>query len=319
MSISKMHIRFYTLLYIDINETRQLQGRIFKGVERIKLFLKNVDMLNRSLQASITPPHIEGVTILTNNQNLVESILRDINASIMVQEIPFILDVPKGITFYSAHFKIDAFRYFATLPDSEYSILVDSDIVALGKFPDTFFSLVEMRIPLCYYIKTENCDKMVYDCQRIEPSVKTMQWTGGEFWGGTRETYSLLYKYCQRVVKNYFSLIDYDLYHVGDEMITSIAVQLMKQDGYAPFYDAGLFGFIVRYWGMHEKSSITDYNPVLVHLPADKVWIATQKQCGNFDSRAFIKRYDRHLCYFRLLNRVRPVITWILKLINKEH
>jgi hypothetical protein len=146
-----------------------------------------------------------------------------------------------------------------------------------------------------------------------------MQWTGGEFWGGTRETYSLLYKYCQRVVTNYFSLIDHDLYHVGDEMITSIAVQLMRQDGYAPFYDAGLFGFIVRYWGMHEKSSITDYNPVLVHLPADKVWIATQKQCGNFDSRAFIKRYDRHLCYFRLLNRVRPVITWILKLINKEH
>jgi len=58
MSISKMHIRFYTLLYIDIEETRQLQGRIFKGVERIKLFLKNVDMLNRSLKASITPPYI---------------------------------------------------------------------------------------------------------------------------------------------------------------------------------------------------------------------------------------------------------------------
>lgn len=47
-----MKINFYTMLYIDMSEKRQLGGRIYTNEERIDLFVKNACILDKTLALS---------------------------------------------------------------------------------------------------------------------------------------------------------------------------------------------------------------------------------------------------------------------------
>ena len=93
-----------------------------------------------------------GATVLTNNQSeIVASLNRIGYDNIDVKVFLFSLNVPKRIRFYSAHFKIDAFKYFGTLPGDEYSLLLDSDIVCTHDFSPEYYALLEERIPTTYF------------------------------------------------------------------------------------------------------------------------------------------------------------------------
>ena len=94
-----------------------------------------------------------GVKLLTNNKSFIDDSLRRIGyEELEVVEIPFSLNVPKGIPFYSAHYKVDVFRYLATLPEDEYSILLDSDVVCMREFPAEYYELIKQGVPSVYYL-----------------------------------------------------------------------------------------------------------------------------------------------------------------------
>lgn len=267
-----MDIRFYTLLYIDPVEKRKLRGKLRSGNERIKIFLRNAALLNKSLTefGRLAEP----LVILTNNRSLIENLSEEIGyTDFSVREIPFTLDVPKGIDFYSAHFKIDAFHYFSTLDAGEYSILVDNDIVLLNGFPKELSHIVDARIPICYRLKGYNIDRIMGDARKILPSIPTVEWCGGEFIGGSSAFWEKLYTQCIDISASYFRNIDSGLFHVGDEMLTSLAVAKMTDEGYR-ILDAGNLNIITRYWGASESVPIDKIKSSLVHLPADKVFIA---------------------------------------------
>jgi len=301
-----MKIKFYTLLYIDLEEKRTLQGAQREGIERLKIFVKNIVLLNCSLLAANSS--VDGVIVLTNNSAIINEILCDIGYSgLNIIEIPFDFDVPKGIKFYSAHFKIDAFKYLSTRPDNEYSILLDNDIVALKPLSTTFYDVVQRREPMCYKINEADADIIQSDCRKIYQLVPIVEWIGGELLGGVNSLYSEIYSKCMRIASTYFNQLNNGLFHIGDEMLTSISVAQMASEGIR-FVDAGTLGFLYRYWGMHEHEPLEHFNPIFAHLPADKVWMASINLKDGFDVKIFSKSYRRHLRLFRVYLTIKTAL-----------
>jgi len=268
-----MDVIFYTLLYVDTDEKRQLMGKIRSGNERIKIFLRNAAMLNKSLlefQGLKNP-----LVILTNNVSLIERLSTEIGYNgYEIRGIPFNLDVPKGIAFYSAHFKIDVFRYLSTLYGGKYSILIDNDVVLLNKFPQEFANIINVGSPMCYRLNYD-IDRIMNDARIISPFTPIVEWCGGEFIGGTSDFWSELYSHCMSIAPSYFKNISRGLFHVGDEFLTSLAIAEMTDNG-RHVIDAGMLNIVRRYWGVNEIITIDKLKESLIHLPADKVWIASR-------------------------------------------
>ncbi|WP_300899024.1 hypothetical protein [uncultured Duncaniella sp.] len=144
-----MNVKFYTLLYIDIEEKRQWQGTVWTGEDRLKIFLRNAAVLNKSLTEF---GGFEPLTILTNKPKHIQLLSEEIGyKNYNIKEIEFNLNVPKGIKFYSAHFKIDAFKFLSSCPEDEYSILMDNDIVLLRELPKAFHRIIDNGIPMVYH------------------------------------------------------------------------------------------------------------------------------------------------------------------------
>lgn len=135
-----MNLNIYNLMYVDLNEKRYLSGRIYDNEERLDLYVKGCCVLDKTLKIN---NFSGGVKILTNHSTYIRESLKRLHyEQVEVIDIPFDLDVPQGIPFYSAHFKIDVFRYFSTLSDEEYSILLDSDVVCMKPFGPEFEAIV---------------------------------------------------------------------------------------------------------------------------------------------------------------------------------
>lgn len=188
-----MTCKFYTLLYLDHSEKRLMGGRTLTADKRIDVFVGCACMLDKSLPWAFGEPPAKSqptfdprLTILTNDKAAVGASLRRCGHDVAVEEIPFSLNVPKGIPFYSAHYKIDAFRYLALRPDNEYSILLDSDVVALRPANEEFRSIVAGGYPLSYTLPNygNGTDQKIGDCRRVAPEATACEWTGGELWGG---------------------------------------------------------------------------------------------------------------------------------------
>lgn len=264
-------MKYYNLMYIDLDEKRTLSGRSYTAEKRIDLYIKNSCILDKSLKIN---GHLEGVIILTNNSSLIHASLSRIGYSdVEVKEIPFSLDVPKGIPFYSAHFKIDVFNYLGTL-SGEYSILLDSDIVCMHSVNEEFLSIVEEGHPMVYNLPSYGGEKKIKDVQSILPSVRWLPWAGGEFIGGTSDFFKSLYDTIISFKDSYWDVVNDGLFHVGDEMMTSIALSILRKQKHVYCADAGMMGFIHRYWSVHERRKALSFDCPFLHLPGDKVFFS---------------------------------------------
>lgn len=299
-----MKVRFYTLLYIEKSETRLLAAKMYSNNERIDLFVKNASILDKSLKNF----KLEGVTVLTNSISELESSKERIGYSnLNIKEIDFSLQPPKEIPFYSAHFKIDVYNYFSTLPNYEYSILLDNDIVMLNKLPETFYEVVKQGIPMAYHIKDYIGTEGLKDIRRIDPSIIAYQWCGGEFIAGCSQFYKELYTDILSFADKYFKEINNGLFHIGDEMLTTISIEHLRSKGLY-YYDANSLGIIYRYWGNDEPHPLSHYPITFLHLPYDKVWCSKIKVEKFNTSEYFYSKYKPH----RYLNIIKRYIKKML-------
>lgn len=297
-------LRFYSLLYIELDETRLLQGKKRKDKERIDIFVRNAAMLDKSL-TWFSP---QGLTLLTNAPEALCNSFKRVGHEIRYEKIDFDIDgLPKDIPFYSAHFKIDAFRYLGSRPDDEYSVLLDNDMVQLRPFPKVFNEIVEKGIPTCYYLTIKDkIDEAVDSCREADKDLPIMQWTGGEYWGGVNRWYKTLYKSCKIEIPKYLAYLHMGQYHIGDEMITTMALAKIKND--VDLIDISHYNIVKRYWGMHETESLEYFKPVISHLPADKIWLAGISIDSVTNSADFLKKYKRHWFKFRIIQRLRSML-----------
>lgn len=261
-----MNLNIYSLMYVANSECKKFSGRIYKGEEKIDCYVKGACVLDRSLKLN---GYLQGLTLLVNDEEVVkESLVRVGYSDLKLKRIDFELNVPVGCRFYSAHFKIDAFKYFSTRPDNEYSVLLDSDIVSITPFKEDFYAVVNKRVPMIYTLSGYGGVKKYEDVNKIVDDVDWMQWAGGEFIGGTNEFYKQLYEDILKFKDRYWDNIHNNLFHVGDEMLTSIALRHLY-DRFSPI-DAGALSVIYRYWSRFENADYDSYKTSLVHFPGDK-------------------------------------------------
>lgn len=84
-----------------------------------------------------------------------------------------------------------------------------------------------------------------------------MPWVGGEFIGGTASFFKKIYDEILSFKDAYWSVINHGLFHVGDEMLTSIAFAHLRQKQNLCPVDAKWFGVIHRYLSAYESRSIS--------------------------------------------------------------
>lgn len=301
-------IRFYNLMYVDLEEKRHLSGTDFSSTKRIDLFVKNSCILDRSLKLE---GHAGGITLLTNNETIIRESLERIGyRELTVEEIEFTLNVPRGISFYSAHFKIDVFKYFSTKGSDEYSLLLDSDIICKGSFPTEFFGVAEQNIPMVYYLplSVESNDSKIESIRRIDADIKWCPWAGGEFIGGTAEFYGKLYRDICLFKDKYFSELKNDLFHTGDEMLTTIALAHLTQRGGVVVADAKSLSVVHRYWSIYEHKKMAEYDVPLIHLPGDKVFLNKVNLSKAKVSGGLMAGYDTWHRYMRLREFAKRII-----------
>ena len=293
MKFNPVKLRFFGLLHLAPMESSSLVLAKKEFKEQIAIYIKNAVLLSDSLKK-------QGFkfTLLTNKRTDIESFLEELDLSIEIEEVGFSREIPSGIRFYSAHFKLDLYRHFANMPDT-YSILCDLDMVCLAGMSEAFKENIKRNIPMAYNITDQVCydygKNIVYeDLSRISDDGSLGHWYGGEFIGGNSVFFSQLADTVDEVFPQYIKVID-EVNHVGDEAVTSTSLEWMRNKGVS-VSDAGKLCGVGRYWNcakllVFQQPFRYFEQCFLVHLPADKDFLAAVKFSDN---EKFIRAYWWH-------------------------
>lgn len=300
---------FYGLLYLAPNESSSMVLGNKNYDEQISIYLGNAVLLSKSfLKEGYT------FTLITNNKLELENLLSAAGYSLDVKEISFTRKIPSGIRFYSAHYKLDIYSYFAGLK-GQYSVLCDLDMVCLGMGSEAFLNSLSTGKPLVYDITNQVCydygKNIVFtDLKLIAPSRCLTHWYGGEFIGGKNDFYQKLSIVVDEVFLDYLGVIE-QLNHVGDEAVTSVALGILQERGVS-FSDAGKICGIGRYWNcgkplVFQRNFSYFKECFLLHLPADKAFLSYHKYSTR---ETFLKSYFklRHLSLASLLRKGKKLI-----------
>lgn len=291
-------MNFYGLLHISDGgrHSPNLKARGASGA--IYTYFANAVTLGNSLEAAGC-----GFTLLTNDAARLERLNREtLGAAIAIREIPFRSQVPKDILFYSAHHKVDVYRWFSTFPGSDYPMLVDLDVVALHPPSTPFRVCVSSGIPLIYDISDQvfpvfGEETIASDLEALTgPEIPVRRWYGGEFIGGLPDFFSQLVDEIDRLWDAYCRNFA-GFHHQGDEMLTSAALCRMLAAGCTAL-DAGPIGGIGRFWGgqpLHPQKPFAWIEQCfLAHLPGDKSYLAAHAQRRPFRADFFRRGYRWH-------------------------
>jgi len=281
---------FYTLLFIDQERIAQIHNGVTGGFEnQIQTLIKCCENLNHSLRKYDPDANL---TVLTNNSAEIAKIA----PALCAREIPFPLVIPRGIPFYSAHHKIDVYRWLADNADP-YAVVIDSDVVCINEMPHNLRYCIDNAIPTFYDVTSQiypahTRERIIADKNLLAPSLGVGNWIGGEFLGGGQSFFLKLSAEIENILGKYFEVYP-QLHHQSDETLTSVALERMAQRG-EYMVDVGTFGGLGRYWSrrtLHCQKLLESYKDhYLLHLPADKSFLAT----FNHQSR-FIDAYSEYL------------------------
>ncbi|MBI0446542.1 hypothetical protein [Deinococcus sp. DB0503] len=293
---------FFGLLYLDAEHVGATNARLDTHDEQRLTYLRNAAALASSLHRLGLP-----FTLLTNRAEELRELARDrLEWQLFgIEDIPFTTPVPRGIRFYAAHFKLDAFRHLATLT-LPYAVLVDLDVVAAEPPGPAFDWCVRRGLPLGYEITDQlRGDRHVLDLQRLDARLGTLPWYGGEFLGGPPDFFARLDAQIGRYLPRY--LAEHQAFdHQGDETLTSAALGALRLTG-ETVQDAGRLGIITRFWSVlpeHGQPAFGAHrHSALWHLPSDKHFLAGLPL--PFDSQEFRRRFEGHLGRQRPKNALR--------------
>lgn len=292
-----MSIQFFGLLHLAPGEFSAVNVPTQDFLDQVNIYLNNAKTLSNSLREVGYK-----FTLLTNNANLLIQSNENLGQSLDISEIEFQTEIPSGIRFFSAHFKVDAFRYISTL-DLNYAVMCDVDMVCIKPVPLSLKKAQSGRIPLVYEISDQvipayGHDVIIKDMEVITGKISEGRWIGGEFIAGPSSFFRLLTEEIDFLLPNYFRNFD-NLHHIGDEAYTSCAIQEIRNKGIF-VGDAGLSGIVGRFWNtkvLHVQKPWQYFKKVfLLHLPSDKRFLAG---LGSLDytlenSEDFFREYERH-------------------------
>jgi hypothetical protein len=284
----------YSLFYVSPNQCdhSNLRGT----ADDIGTFLGCASLLAKSARY-----HGIRFSLITNDIDLVHARLNAIDASEHVDIVfhKFNRDVPLGIEFYSAHFKLDLFQAFGSGAFGDCIGLIDLDMVLLRPIPEWVFQKEGL---LAYGISDQvfpeyGRETVVRDLERVAGcSIGTPIWYGGEFLLGQSGAFQRLAGYVERCWPAYLRNIE-ALHHVGDEMVVSSSLAL-AQGNRELVTDAGSIGLVNRWWTARTKFVQRPLHlastACILHLPADKRFLAAQSR-RPFHPGGFLSSYKSYV------------------------
>jgi hypothetical protein len=299
-----MDLTLYGMLYLDESDNININIKIKNFKSKIDLYLRNAVTLSKSLKD-------RGVNfvLITNNLLAIEQNKNYSRLDLQVEEISFTTHVPPGIKFYSAHFKLDVLRYLASLP-SAYVGLCDLDMICINSIPECLMTQIAEKKPLFYDISEQvipayGKEKITRDIECILGDKSCGKWYGGEFIAGTPDFFFMLTHEINQIYDQYIANID-KIHHVGDEAITTAALEKMQQNG-IKITDAGKLKIVGRFWSikvLHEQKPFDWYKDCfLLHLPADKKFLASISQKSFIDVNEFSREFRSRNSWFAWLKR----------------
>lgn len=237
-------------------------------------------------------------TLLTDDAGAVSRRCRTLGIdNIEPREIPFTRDVPGGIAFHSAHYKLDVLAWLGAQEGTARRGLVDLDAVCLAPLPGSVLT----ASGLAGYCITDSIppgqEEAAADSIAIllgRPS--SPEWWGGEFLLGAPEHFAALSKRIETLWPAYRAR-HAEMFHSGDEMLVTAALADMRHAG-EKVLDAGAEGAVHRFWSARTLNRFPPFSlggeASILHLPADKPFLAAQARLA-FDPAGVKAAYRRRL------------------------
>ncbi|MHA3091609.1 hypothetical protein [Acinetobacter brisouii] len=300
-------MNIYTLFYIQSDKNR-IESVNLKNDDRLRVYVDNLFFLSKNLFLKTS----NKLNVITNNGEKIVNLNSDIELYCNLIEIDFSTNVPENAKFYSAHFKLDVFRYFSKLPNEFYGGLIDLDVICLGENFKIFNELLEKKESLVYEITEQRLPAYGFDVIKKDISYvlgmeSVGKWYGGEFIFGDAIFFKKLIKEIDGIYQNYIKNIDH-LSHHGDEVIVSAAIEKLIRNGVS-LKSISNNGIIERYWSVypkHKQRKIEFYlDNFFLHLPADKDFISNN--C-NLEINSFIKKYKKYVFIRKLKSFIKQKI-----------
>lgn len=287
----------FGLLHLAPSETSAMNASTSSFDDQIRMYWRNASLLARSLRVQGI-----GFTLLTNSAAGLAAIVGE-PTSFAVVGIDCSTDVPRGLPFYSAHFKVDAYRHLGSL-QSDYIVFSDLDAVCMNPPPPSVARAFSGSAPLVYEVSDQlrpavGADGLIHDVDTVAGRRTEGRWLGGEFVAGPPRFFADLTRSIEAVLPAYFANTA-TLHNLNDESYLSAAVASMRQDGYV-IGDAGPIAAVGRFWSVEVKhvQHHLDYfrDHFLLHLPVDKQYLATidAADAGTFDPQRFWDAYQQHV------------------------
>jgi hypothetical protein len=288
-------MEFYGLLHVSegARQSPNIAGR--GSASSVEMYFEDAITLNNSLTLAGCR-----FTLLTNEVAALEALNRRFATRVPIRGIPFRSEIPSDVPFYSAHFKLDVFRWLASA--QSYSMLADLDMVALHPPSRAFAACVAAGIPMAYDISDQvfpafGESVVVDDLTRLAGGqLAVARWFGGEFIAGPPEFFAQLLRHIDDIWDGYRRIYP-SLHHQGDEALTSAALCRLIESG-TVVIDAGPIAGIGRFWSRHrlhpQKPLPWFEQCFLLHLPGDKAFVARQAH-APFQPARFRQAYRRHL------------------------
>lgn len=294
----------YGLLYLDKADKSNINVQLKTFKERMNLYFQNAVTLSNSLQK-------KGIkfVLLTNDLALIQENCIYSQAEINVEQISFVTQVPIGIRFYSAHFKLDVYRYLATKM-APYVGFCDLDMICINNIPHCLSENIAHQEPMIYDISDQvvpayGQDTITRDIESILGSKSQGKWYGGEFIAGSPNFFAIMIREIDQLYNNYITNIN-KLHHVGDEAITTAALESLQKKG-LQFIDAGKSKIVGRFWSikvLHYQEKFDWYQDCfLLHLPADKKFLASISRKKISDIDTFNREFRAYKSWFSWLRR----------------
>jgi hypothetical protein len=288
----KPPLRIFTLIHVQRGEQSVHNASVNSFEEQVRLYVSCAGRLRDSLRH-----YGLDLTVLTNDRESIDRVNDEFE--IPVTRIPCDLPVPSGIHFYSAHFKIDAFRYLATL-DDPYVALIDADMRCINPIPAGLQAAIARGVPVYFDVTAQvspahGAASIVADKRRLMGGWSAGLWAGGEFISGPPAFFRRVYDECLHVAQPYFA--DYQAFHhQSDETLASAALERLMIGREIPLLEAGALSVVARYWSiptLHVQPSLAAYaGHMLLHLPADKGVLARSSAA---DGASFMTAYRTYL------------------------
>jgi hypothetical protein len=293
-----MQPHFYGLLYVaEKNWNPNLRSKnpidIILSRNPIDIYLSCAGLTAASLRA-----FGGSFALITNAACFLRDRCNELGIRLDIIDHGFKWPVPKGIRFYSAHFKLDIIEAFSTGQFGEYLVLVDVDTVFLK--PLVMPDLVSNRI---FAYDITSIDVEPYEMQRVHAELELVagrplletRWFGGEFLMGTASAFKVLSEKIRECWPNYVNSIG-SLRHVGDEAVVSAAINLAVETG-IPVGNADSVGGVARWWTARTRLPMPTFKEIegqsLLHLPADKIFLADYPRC-SFEGPRFLAAYRKY-------------------------